>query len=162
MGHSQQKQSIFHRLAILLLVVPFVVLGLPFLLSLLVVWVVYGILLTVAVWLTWCPRGIDALVVFSDSPHWKEHMIDVVIPRVEGRSIILNWSERKQWKQYALAVAVFRYFGGERDFNPMVVVLRPLRLPRTFRFRQAFLDRRHGKADALSDVEDQLNSYLGL
>jgi hypothetical protein len=53
-------------------------------------------------------------------------------------------------------------FGGSRDFNPLAVVVRPLRWGRAFRFWRAFRDAKHGDRGALQLVETQFFTYLGL
>ena len=128
----------------------------------LVAMLIYGICLTLIVWLTWCTRGIDTLVVYSNSPNWNDYMVESVLPRLQERSIVINWSERRSWRWYSLSVAVFHFFGGDREFNPMVVVLRPFSIPQSFRFWQPFRDRKHGDASSLHDVEKRLYTCLDI
>jgi hypothetical protein len=61
-----------------------------------------------------------------------------------------------------LSAAVFRLFGGSREFNPLAVVVRPLRWVRVFRFWRAFRDAKHGNRSALSLLETQFFRCLGL
>ena len=44
-----------------------------------------------------------------------------VLPAVGSRGVVLNWSDRKQWS-YSLSVALFRFFGATREFNPLAIV----------------------------------------
>ena len=60
----------------------------------------------------------------------------------------------------SLSVLAFRYFGGYREFNPMVVVFRPFRRTSTFRFWQAFRDNKHGKTKTLDETIRGLFEYL--
>jgi hypothetical protein len=62
-----------------------------------VLWLVTAVLLQLVVWLTWCPRGRYVLVVYSNSPIWREYFEAHVLPAVSSRGVVLNWSERKQW-----------------------------------------------------------------
>ncbi|QDS97794.1 hypothetical protein [Adhaeretor mobilis] len=150
------------KIIFMVLLAPVVVLIIPFALAMLFGLLVYGISLTAIVWLVWCSRGIDTLVVYSDSPNWHDYMTKSMIPRLQGRSIILNWSERRKWRSLTLPVAVFRYFAGHREYNPFVIVLRPFRLPKTFRFWRAFLDRKHGNLSPLHELEARLFNYLNI
>ncbi len=159
---TQRQSNAFGRLASIFLLTVVVVLVLPFAIATLIAMAIYGVGLSVVVWLTWCTRGIDTLVVYSDSPNWHDYMVESVIPRLHGRSVVINWSERRSWKWHSLSVAVFRFFGGNREFNPMVVVLRPFAIPRTFRFWQSFRDRKHGNASSIHDVERRLYTYLDI
>lgn len=160
--NTQRIPNAIAKLASVLLLTAAVVLIIPFAIAMLLGMAIYGLSLTTIVWLTWCTRGVDTLVVYSNSPNWHDYMIETVIPRLQGRSVVINWSERRHWKRHSLPVAVFRFFGGDREFNPMVVVLRPFRVPRTFRFWQPFRDRKHGNVSSLHDVQHRLYTYLDI
>src|SRR5437899_1722702 len=95
---------------VLVVLLPLVVVGI-------FVWLLCAELLQLIVWLTWCPRGRYALLVYSNSPVWQEYFETRVLPALGARAIVLNWSERQQWG-FSLAVVLFRFFGGSREFNP--------------------------------------------
>lgn len=120
-----------------------------------------GALLHVAVWCWWLPRGRDTLIVYSESPVWQQHMEAEVLPALSTRAVVLNWSQRRNW-EFGLAVAVFRYFGGRREFNPLAVVFRPLRIARVFRFWQPFRDWKHGRPQRLEQLQAELFACLGV
>ena len=159
---AQRKSSAITRLVLMMLLAPVVVLVIPLAIAMFLGMVIYGASLTAIVWLTWCTRGLDTLVVYSNSPNWHDYMVEKVLPRLERRAVVMNWSERRHWKWPSLSVAVFRFFGGDRQFNPMVVVIRPFKVPRTFRFWQPFRDRKHGNPSSLHEVENRLYTYLGI
>lgn len=79
-----------------------------------------GALLYLAVWLVWCVRGRYVLLVYSDSPIWRDYFKNEIIPVLDKRAVTLNWSQRKRWR-LSLAVLAFRRFGGRREFNPLAV-----------------------------------------
>jgi len=132
-----------------------------FLLALATLYISAGVVLYLAVWCWWLPRGRDTLIVYSDSPVWQSRMQEHVLAPVGTRAVVLNWSERRQWK-ISLASAVFRYFGGTREFNPLAVVFRPFRRARVFRFWRPFRDWKHGRPQALEQLEAELFACLGL
>ena len=139
----------------------------PIWIPLLVLWLLFYlasfICLHLAVWTLWLPRSKRLLFVYSDSPIWQAHIETHILPRIREQAVILNWSQRRQWSsRRSLAVAVFRHFGGYREFNPMAVVFRPFRLRRTFRFFHPFHDLKHGKPDSLARVEADFFQYLRL
>ena len=103
------------------------------------------------VWLTWCPRGRYAVVVYSNSPVWQEYFETQVIPRLGDRAVVLNWSERKRWN-VSLPLMLFEVFGGSRDFNPMAIVFEQLKWPRRFRFYKAFRSFKHGKPEEVDKL----------
>ena len=137
---------------------PLLLVLLPLVVVCVVLWLVAAVLLQVVVWLTWCPKGRYALVVYSNSPIWREYFERHVLPAVGRRAAVLNWSERKLWR-CSFAVTLFRFFGGTRDFNPLAIVFRPLTWPRRFRFYRAFHRFKHGQLD---DVEDLRREFLEL
>lgn len=158
---ARPEANVVRKLFRIVVLAPVVFLIIPFALALVVGWFVYGVSLTMIVWLIWCTRGIDTLVVYSDSPNWRDYMIEAVLPRLQGRSFVLNWSDRRNWRSLSLPVAVFRFFGGDREYNPIVIVLRPFRIPKTFRFWQAFRERKHGYHTPLHELESRMYNYLG-
>jgi hypothetical protein len=117
---------------------------------------VITVVLLPTVWLAWCARGRYALVVYSNSPIWQEYFEREVLPAVGTRGVVLNWSERKQWR-YSLAVVTFRFFGGRREFNPLAIVFRPFAWPRQFRFYGPFKAFKHGR---LEEVEQMRRAFL--
>jgi hypothetical protein len=112
-----------------------------------VLWLMAAVLLQLVVWLTWCSRGRYVLVVYSYSPIWQEYFEQNVLPAVGSRGVVLNWSDRKQWS-YSLPVALFRFFAGTREFNPLAIVFQPLAWPRRFRFYAPFKAFKHGRRPA--------------
>lgn len=120
-----------------------------------------AVCLHVAVWCWWLPRGRDVLLVYSESPVWKDHIESTILPVLKSRAVVLNWSQRTSWR-FGLARAVFHHFGGSSEFNPLAVVFQPLRRARVFRFWQPFRDWKHGREDALSKMESELFALIGV
>ncbi len=133
----------------------------PFLLAIamlgLTLYLLWGLWLHLAVRLFWLPRGKNVLLVYSHSPLWQDYLESRVLPRLEGRAMILNWSERKKWeRRFSLPVLIFHYFGGRREFNPLAVVFHPWRWGKTFRFFQPFRELKHGKPEVLEKMTADL------
>ena len=131
---------------------------LPLVVVAFVLWLAAAVTLQVVVWTTWCSRGRYALVVYSNSPIWQDYFEQHVIPAVGERGVVLNWSERKAWS-YSIPVAVFRLFGGPRQFNPMAIVFQPFTWPRRFRFFSPFKAFKRGRPQ---DVEEMRRELLEL
>jgi hypothetical protein len=128
----------------------------PVLIGFLAFYLIVGVVLHIAIWLLWLIRGKDILLVYSDNPKWKEYVHSRLISRLSQRSVLLNWSERKNWNTFSLASLAFRYFGGSREFNPMVVLFRPLRWAKTFRFFKPLRQFNHGHPEELKRLERAL------
>ena len=115
---SRLKQPFLQRVmnaVLLILFLPFV---LPLALVAIILFLLYRITLYLLVWALWLPRGKDILFVYSDSPISHEYMATEVLPLVQERAVVLNWSERTTWHKWSLGVAVFRHFGGDREYSP--------------------------------------------
>jgi hypothetical protein len=112
----------------------------------------YRLLLFALVRILWLPQGKDILLVYSESPIWKAYMVEKIMPLVQDRAEILNWSERKQWSRWSLAVRLFHSYSGSKDFNPMVILFPPFGKARQFRFLQAFKESKHGDPSLLEGM----------
>ena len=124
------------------------------------VWMLHGVLLLPVAWVIWCAKGTKFILVNSDSPVWHGYVQENIQPLLPESSIVMNWSDRRNWPWYSLKVILVRYFGGHREFNPMVINIQPFRWPRCFRFWKAFRDYKHGNPDALQSREQELLDYL--
>lgn len=118
-----------------------------------------GLFLYLAIWLNWNKNGRDILIVYSDSPIWSGYFENEILPILEHRSIILNWSERKLWKK-SLATFAFYRFGGSRNFNPLIVVFKQLRPAKVFRFFKPFQDFKHGNPEKVEQMKLRLIEEL--
>jgi hypothetical protein len=157
---SRQKQPFLRRLGQAILIVLLLPLVLPLALFAVANHLVYRALLYLLVWALWLPKGKDILFVYSDSPIWHEYMATQVLPLVQERSVVLNWSERKKWSRWSLGVAVFHHFGGAGDFNPLIVLFQPLRVARVFRFWSAFKDWKRGYKEPVERLRQELSASL--
>jgi hypothetical protein len=131
----------------------------PLLIVAVLLYFLWGAILYLAIWLTW--RKQFVVFVYSDSPTWKEHIEREILPSIQHRAVILNWSERREWKN-SLAVFAFRYFSGYRDFNPIALVFRPFRFVKTYRFFEAFKDFKHGDRKKVEELEKGFFADMGI
>ncbi|MGB8983865.1 MAG: hypothetical protein WCC12_18490, partial [Anaerolineales bacterium] len=99
--------------------------------------------------------------VYSDSPTWKDYIERETLPRLGKRAVILNWSERRNWKT-SLPVLAFRTFGGYRNFNPIGIVIRPFRCAKTYRFFEAFKEFKQGDRGKVEKISMELFKTLGI
>ena len=142
------------------LVVALVLVLLPLIPLLLATYLLYGIVLQLVIWLCWCTRGVNVLLVYSDSPNWHDYIETHIMPRLPPSAVVLNWSDRRNWKMLSLPVMAFRFFGGSREFNPLVVVFQPFRWAKAYRFWNPFKDYKHGKTATLEELENKLFQHL--
>lgn len=135
----------------------FLILLSPLLMIAVLLYFSWGALLYLLIWLRWQKQFV--LFVYSDSPTWKDYIEREILPHIQDRAVILNWSKRKTWKN-SLAVLAFRYFGGYRNFNPIGIVFRPFRLVKTYRFFKAFQEFKHGDHNKVHRLKEQLFEVL--
>jgi hypothetical protein len=154
------RRHIMPKVMRLPIVIGIVILLLPVVLLLLVTYFAYAIMLQIVIWICWPTRGVNVLLVYSDSPNWRGYIEVNIIPRLPSSAVTINWSDRRNWKRFSLPVMAARFFGGSREFNPMVVVFRPFRWAKTYRFWQPFKDYQHGKPEPLHALETKLFSDL--
>jgi hypothetical protein len=138
---------------------PLLVVLLPLVVVGFVLWLAAAVILQLVVWIVWCSRGRYALIVYSNSPIWQEYFEEHVLPAVGSRGVVLNWSERRAWS-YSLAVALFQFFGGTREFNPLAIVFRPFAWPRRFRFFRPFQAFKHGRPEEVEEMRRDLLTLL--
>jgi hypothetical protein len=153
---SRQKRPLSKRLLAAALVVVLLPLLLPLVVLVVILALLHGAALGLLVRLVWLPRGKDVLLVYSDSPIWHDYMVNEILPLVAERAVVLNWSERRKWGRWSLAAYVFRTYGGRREYNPMVLVFRPMGRAKVFRFWRAFQDQKHGYLEPLQRMRQDL------
>ena len=89
-------------------------------------------------------------------PIWRDYMRTQIFSLVQERAIVLNWSERKVWPRWSLRVPVFHHFGGAGAFNPLVILFRPFRPARAFRFWLPFRDWKRGYREPVERLRQEL------
>jgi hypothetical protein len=153
---SKSSRSILRAVGVVMIlpiVVPLALIALTFGLA-------HRAALYALVWMVWLPKGTDILFVYSDSPIRHEYMTTQVLPLVQPRAVVLNWSEHKRWPRLSLAGSVFHSFGGGREFNPLVIVFRPFARARLFRFWQPFQDWKRGYKEPVERLQQELSAIL--
>ena len=152
----RKKQTLRGRLSKAAFLVVLLPLILPLVLLTLTLALVHRGTLWLLIRLVWLPRGKDILLVYSDSPIWHDYMVNEIAPLVAERAVVLNWSERRKWRWWSLAVLAFRSYGGGREFNPLVLLFRPIGRTKVFRFWSPFQDWKHGDPEPLQRMRQEL------
>src|SRR4051794_23928858 len=104
---TRETQSFGHRIFEVVIGLTLVPILVPLVVLLLVSFVLYRGALYLLLWLLWIPKGKDTLFVYSDSPVWRDYMLNEVLPLVENRATVLNWSQKRTWKKWTLATLAF-------------------------------------------------------
>jgi hypothetical protein len=157
---SRQPKPLRLRVANATAIVIFLPLILPLVVAALVLFFLHRLVLYVLVWALWLPKGEDMLLVYSNSPVWHDYMSHQVLPLIQDRAIVFNWSERSTWQKWRLTHQLFYSLAGRREFNPMVILFRPVRRAKLFRFWSAFKNSKHGHTEPLERLTDELRLSL--
>src|SRR5690242_15386659 len=96
---SRQKLPIHYRIIVFGALIMFAPLWIPLVAALMVLILLYCSALYLAIWTWWLPRGKNVLIVYSNSPIWHDYMAEKIIAPLQSRAVVLNWSERKQWRR---------------------------------------------------------------
>lgn len=147
------------RLAQRLIWAALFVVSIPFLIVYGIAWSLAIVAVHIAAWL----RGFGrpwVVLVYSDSPKWKTHVEEQLIPSLAAPVSILNLSRRAQWGDFSLGRYVFRLFAGRREYCPLALVFLPGKRVRTFRFYRSFVEAKHGRPDQLRQLEAELEAFL--
>jgi hypothetical protein len=156
----REKQPLNNRIARAGFIVLFLPVIVPLAAAALALYWLHQLVLYALIWVLWLPRGKDVLLVYSDSPIWHDYMTRQVLPLVQERAVILNWSQRSRWPKWSFSVHVFRSLGGREEFNPMVAVFRPFRRAKLFRFWSAFKDWKRGYTEPVERLRSALLRIL--
>ena len=121
----------------------------------------WGALLRLWFWHAHRRQGRHLLFVYSDSPNWQAYIEGNILPRLRGRALVLNWSERKQWRRKNWwAERVFERWAGTKDFNPIAIVFVGSLEVVCVRFFRSFQDFKHDRPETLQAAEAELESWL--
>jgi hypothetical protein len=91
-----------------LIIPPIILLLLPVAVGMLLLFAISSVSLHICVWLLWCTRGRDILFVYSNSPVWHDYLEQRLLPWLEDRAVVLNWSDRSRWR-FPPTLAVSRF-----------------------------------------------------
>jgi predicted Holliday junction resolvase-like endonuclease len=100
------------------------------------------------------------ILVTSDSPIWQDYVNDNLLPLFGESVSVLNWSQRKLWDNSKWEVKAFRHWGGQSEFNPLVIINKNLFQVKVIRLYEAFVDYKHGKAGKLVKKEMEIRKAI--
>ncbi len=111
----------------------------------------------------WGAEGKRLLLVYSNSPHWQAYIEERWLPRIGPLAVVMNWSERSRWSdRHPVEADIFRMWAGDREFNPLAIVMPAQGRVQVIRFWKAFRDYKHGRDRGLRAAEAQLEDAVGV
>ena len=113
--------------------------------------------LKVRFWLRYRRKGKRILFVYSDSSIWKDYIEKNILPRIESRSVVLNWSKRREWgSQMQLETRLFEQWAGPDPFVPFAILFSPIGRARTYRLWEPSENPKRGKVRVSREAEQAL------
>jgi len=90
----------------------------------------------------WFPQGKCVFFLYSDSAKWKDYFEKNLIPSIQDKAIIWNWSTRHDegWHESLLEAQLLSLFRPEGYFYPIAIVILPDGEVKTFQFYAAYVD----------------------
>ena len=102
--------------------------------------------------------GKDLLIVYTDSPHWKEYVESRWVARWPDRTVTLNRS--RPWSRKQPEAALWLAVGGIVEHTPLAIVVPRKGKLRVIRLFAAFRDFKHGKEGRLRVAEQELENAM--
>jgi hypothetical protein len=154
---KKEQQSVWKRIGVVLMLIAAVPLIPVFLVLLAIYMLVATIWFRIAIALSYVPRGIRYLVVYSDSAQWKDYFESEVMPRLGSgvRSINLSTEGGKKGK-WDLDWRFYRHTCGYRNRFPVVYRFTRFGGWKTVRFYDAFIEAKRGKTESLERAKATL------
>lgn len=120
--------------------------------------IVYGhkLLLYLAVWLGWCWRGTRVFVVYPCNAPWQDRFEKHLLASLPASSIVRDSADRKRWSGLSLASLVYNNFLGKFEPTPSVIVFRPFRRAKVYRFHAAYDRYEQGDPGPVQALESEL------
>ncbi len=100
------------------------------------------------------------ILVYSNSPNWFNYIENNLIPLLIDKCYILNWSKRSEWNESNWEIKAFRHWGGNREFNPLIIISINFIKVKVIRLYKAFIDYKHGKDNLLKIYEKEIQTIV--
>jgi hypothetical protein len=119
--------------------------------------IILRFVLKVRFWVRHGRKGKVILFVYSDSSNWKDHIETEILPRLEARSVILNWSIRREWgASMPFEARLFNQWAGSGEFTPTAILFPLWGKVQVFRLWQLSGNPKHGKGNVSKEAEQSL------
>jgi hypothetical protein len=109
----------------------------------------------------WFPQSKYVFFLYSDSRKWKEYFESELIPKIQDKASIWNWSTRAQsgWGTDSIEAQIFKLHRPLGRYYPIAIVFIPGGVVKTFQFYTAYVDMIKSGDDRYKSLE---NEFLAL
>lgn len=89
----------------------------------------------------WFPKGKHVFFLYSNSKKWKEYFEKKLIPKIQDKTVIRNWSTRQKdgWNENLIEAKILSLFRPYGEFYPMAIVFLPSGEVRIFKFYTPYI-----------------------
>lgn len=111
---------------------------------------------------TWSAQGRRLIFFTTNGKHWKAYFEKELLPRLQGKAQIVNWSTRQQdgWKEASLEARIIDLYGRWPRIAPSAFVLLPSGALKAFFFHDTFRKFLKSGKPAFKEQEAELVSLL--
>ena len=98
----------------------------------------------------WFSKGRHIFFLYSDSKKWKEYFEQKLVPKIQDKAVIWNWSTRQKdgWNENLIEAKIMSLFRPMGFFYPMAVVFLPSGDVKIFQFYLPYVNKiKSGKDD---------------
>ena len=98
----------------------------------------------------WFSKGRHIFFLYSDSKKWKEYFEQKLVPKIQDKAVIWNWSTRQKdgWNENLIEAQIMSLFRPMGFFYPMAIVFLPSGDVKTFQFYTPYVNKiKSGKDD---------------
>lgn len=100
------------------------------------------------------------ILINSDSPIWHDYIFDNIVPLFGDKVLTLNWSQRNVWDKSKWEVKAFNHWGGNYEYNPLIIINNGFFQIKVIRLYEAFAQYKHGKESELQKKELEIHKAI--
>lgn len=111
----------------------------------------------------WFPIGKHSFFLYSNSKKWRKYFEQNLIPKIQNKAIICNWSTRHErgWKNNPLEARVLRFFCPNGYSCPVAIVFLPSGAIKTFEFYTPYIKMLKSQNQDYKNLEKEFLDLLG-
>lgn len=105
----------------------------------------------------WFPKGKYIFFLYSDSKKWKDYFENELVPKIQGKASVWNWSTRQKdgWNDDIIEAKILKPYKLLGYFYPMAIVFLPSGEVKTFQFYTPYVNMLKSGKDEYNKMEKE-------
>ena len=105
----------------------------------------------------WFPKGKYIFFLYSDSKKWKDYFEKELVPKIQDKASIWNWSTRQKdgWNDDIIEAKILKLYRPFGYFYPMAIVFLPSGEVKTFQFYTSYVNMLKSGKDEYPKLEKE-------